>query len=528
MNRNYDIIVVGGGLAGLTASAYLSENKINNLLIEKEDRLGGLVNSFTRNGFTFDSGIRSLENQGILFPFLKNFNIDLDLKKTRVTIGFKDEFIKLDSYKKLDDYFQILKNLFPENKKDIKKISKDIKDICRYQGIIGEIDNPLLMKEEDLKNLKFLFKTLMPWLFKQGKYSKKLEKYTGSIEDYLGKLTDNQSLIDMISQHFFKNTPVTFALSYFNMYLDYYYPKEGTGELPKALENTINELGGEILKSEKVIEVDNINNEIKTETEKIFKYNKLIWAADQKTLYEILKDKDLELIKEKKKIISKNKGTDSILTLWLGTDLRKEELENNLGEHSFYTPKKIGISSIEDWRDIEEKTEENIYNWLEKYLGLTTFEVSNPGMRSEKLAPEGKMGMIISTLLDYELVKYIADNFEYEKFKDFVAKKIISIFEENLFPKFSRRVLFNIVGTPLTIEKFTGNYQGSISSWEFSSEMPSESDFKKMAEVIYTGFDDIYQCGQWTFSPGGIPVSILTGKLAADEILKEKSKIIDL
>ncbi len=32
--------------------------------------------------------------------------------------------------------------------------------------------------------------------------------------------------------------------------------------------------------------------------------------------------------------------------------------------------------------------------------------------------------------------------------------------------------------------------------------------------------EDIYQAGQWTFSPSGLPVAILTGKVTADAVHK--------
>ena len=43
---NDQVVIVGGGMAGLTAAAYLSQAGIPVLLFEKEDKVGGLVNSF--------------------------------------------------------------------------------------------------------------------------------------------------------------------------------------------------------------------------------------------------------------------------------------------------------------------------------------------------------------------------------------------------------------------------------------------------------------------------------------------------
>ena len=42
----YDVLVVGAGMAGLTAAAYLSKAGLKVLICEKENQTGGLVNSF--------------------------------------------------------------------------------------------------------------------------------------------------------------------------------------------------------------------------------------------------------------------------------------------------------------------------------------------------------------------------------------------------------------------------------------------------------------------------------------------------
>ena len=47
----YDIVVVGAGIAGLTSSAFLSKSGFSVLICEKEDKVGGLINSFNRGGF---------------------------------------------------------------------------------------------------------------------------------------------------------------------------------------------------------------------------------------------------------------------------------------------------------------------------------------------------------------------------------------------------------------------------------------------------------------------------------------------
>lgn len=95
------------------------------------------------------------------------------------------------------------------------------------------------------------------------------------------------------------------------------------------------------------------------------------------------------------------------------------------------------------------------------------------------------------------------------------------MFETSVFPGIIKKCEVSFCITPLSIEQKTGNSQGAITGWAFTNEkMPVENRFKKIAKSIETPIRDVFQCGQWTFSPSGLPISILTGKLAADEVKK--------
>ena len=151
--------------------------------------------------------------------------------------------------------------------------------------VLYGIENPVF---KDLKHDRdFIFKKLLPWLPKFIFTVGKINRLNMPIEDYLGKIVKNPSLRDIISQHFFKNTPAFFAMSYFSLYLDYFYPKGGVGKLAEALENKILECGGEIKSETKIIEVIADKCLVRDQNNITYKYDNLIWAADLKTLYRI-------------------------------------------------------------------------------------------------------------------------------------------------------------------------------------------------------------------------------------------------
>src|SRR5690554_6761400 len=88
-------------------------------------------------------------------------------------------------------------------------------------------------------DMKYLYKTLLPWMFKFLINIKKAEKLLEPINDHLRKITNNEALVQIISQHFFEQTPTFFALSYFTLYLEYHYPKGSTQALVDKMVDVI-------------------------------------------------------------------------------------------------------------------------------------------------------------------------------------------------------------------------------------------------------------------------------------------------
>ena len=519
---NYDVVIVGGGIAGLTSAAYIAKSGRTVLVLEKEDAPGGLVNSFDFKGFRFDGGIRAIENSGIVDPMLRQLGLHVEFVPNPVTIGIEEEILRLVDRGSLKDYQSLLDHRFPERTADISAIMAEIARIMVYMDVLYGIDNPLFM---DLKaNPEYLKKTLLPWLFKYMTTIGKIDRLNAPIEDYLRRFTSDPTLVDMIAQHFFQRTPAFFALSYFSLYLDYRYPKGGTGRLVDALVDFIHTHGGEIRSRCNVVAVDPRKRQVKVIGGEIFGYRKLIWAADLRYFYSILDIEALPTRRTRKTVSARRAevvdkiGGDSILTLYATVDLPAEFFGKISSPHFFYTPMKVGLGSI--GAPPVERSE--LADWIGRYLDFTTYEISIPVLRDESLAPPGKTGLIISTLFDHALVRRISDEGWYEEFKETCAKRILDVLEASVYPGLQDRVIDRFVSTPLTLEKRTGNSNGAITGWAFTNPfVPAVSSMKKIARSFRTPVPDVFQAGQWTFSPSGLPISILTGKFASDQALKE-------
>ena len=56
METEKDIVIIGAGLTGLALAYYLKKAGKNVLLLEQTDRTGGVIDSATENGFTYEKG----------------------------------------------------------------------------------------------------------------------------------------------------------------------------------------------------------------------------------------------------------------------------------------------------------------------------------------------------------------------------------------------------------------------------------------------------------------------------------------
>ncbi len=522
--KKHDVVIVGGGIAGLTAAAFLCKWGKSVLLCEKDEVVGGLIGTFDYNGFKFDAGIRATENSGILFPMLRQLGIDIEFLDNPVSIGIENHIMHVEPESGLEDYQTMLETKFPENKKDIAVIMDEIKLIMDYMDILYGIDNPVFL---DFKaDREYLLKEVVPWVFRYMSKVGKIKRFAPPVDEFLDGITDNRELIDIIAQHFFTKTPASFALSYFSLYMDYKYPRGGTGTIIKRLEDFILSNGAEIKTSTEILKI-NYKDGITTDSKGVeYKFSQLIWSADNKALYNAIELNNLNNEKEKQAIIkwkeylADKKGGDSVLTLYLTVDKAPENFNGISGAHFFYTPCKEGLGKLEPITDFNDK--EKITKWLEEFFRLNTYEISIPVLRDSEMAPPGKTGLIISVLMDYSLIKKMNDSGWYEEFKEICEKNIIRNLESSIYEKLGQHITGSFISSPLTLERLKGNSDGAITGWAFTNnDMPAVSKMISISKSVKTPLKNIHQAGQWTYSPAGMPISILTGKMAADQVRKK-------
>lgn len=528
------VVVVGGGMAGLTAAAYLLREDYEVLILEKNDKCGGLLQTFQAGDFYFDSGPRAFVNSGIMKPILKDLEIEGEFLENKISIGIEDQLVRFNSMDSLQEYEKMLVNLYPEGIDDIDRIIPIIEKLSEYTSVLYEFDNPNFTSNL-LADRKFVFKKLIPWTFKFLNAMRQFKKFTMPIETYMDRLSDNQSIKDIVIQHFFRKTPTYFGLGYFYVYLDYFYPKGGTAALVDLVKNKVLTGGGEIGLNKHITAVNAAEKTVTDSSGESYSYDHLIWAADLKSLYRYLNPAGLdeetsEKIKLETKRMLSAKGAESVFVLFLAADRPTSFFQARGGEHMFFTPSRKGLGETNRQereslvKDFDEKTKDEVFDWLDKYCALNTYEVSIPALRDPALAPEGKTGLMISCLMDYDIVEKIEKAGWYGDFKETLENRIVSIFSETIYPGLADNVLFKFSSTPLTIKQAFANSEGAIVGWSFETEVPVVNKLADLPKSVLTPIPGVLQAGQWAYSPAGVPIAMMTGWYATQKLVKDAKR----
>jgi len=138
------------------------------------------------------------------------------------------------------------------------------------------------------------------------------------------------------------------------------------------------------------------------------------------------------------------------------------------------------------------------------------------------LAPAGKTSMVVMLPSKYEYWQALAqDRAAYDEKKDQVARTVVGLLDQR-FPGIAEQVEMVDVATPLTFERYTGNWKGSFEGWLITPQNAS-SVMKPMSQTL-PGLQNMYMCGQWVQPGGGLPTGVMSARRLLQALCKEDGK----
>jgi phytoene dehydrogenase-like protein len=135
------------------------------------------------------------------------------------------------------------------------------------------------------------------------------------------------------------------------------------------------------------------------------------------------------------------------------------------------------------------------------------------------MAPPGKTTLSVMFEADYDYwEKMERESERYKEEKEQIATTVIELLEKQ-YPGIKKQVEMIDVATPLTWERYTGNWQGSFEGWLITTK-----SFRMRMSKTLPGLKNFYMAGQWVEPGGGIPTAAMSGRNVVQLICKQDSK----
>jgi phytoene dehydrogenase-like protein len=139
------------------------------------------------------------------------------------------------------------------------------------------------------------------------------------------------------------------------------------------------------------------------------------------------------------------------------------------------------------------------------------------------MAPSGKSAVVAIFMSDHTYWKELYQEPErYEAEKKDIAIKVIDQLEHRL-PSISGKVEVVDVSTPMTVERYTGNWQGSMMGWTLTASGNPLAVLNGMDKAL-PGLEGFYMAGQWVEPGGGTSPAARSARSVIGMICKKDRK----
>lgn len=483
--NEYDVIIVGSGIGGLSCGALLCKRGYKVLALEQHYQVGGYCSSFKRKGFVFNTGVENVSGlweKGPITFLLKELGLNKDDLFVRNTTRYIFKGKEINMPDNLVDIVKLLSEMFPDGKENIPSFFDEAKKAFEQGYKNAHIYGTPLPDELIVKVLgsrKYLdFPKEAPhfydWMNKT--YKQKLDEY---FED-----EDLKTLFCALLGHAgtkLEKTPGLVALTRCLYYYIYggHFTKGGAQKFANCLKEYIEAHGGEVLLRRKVDEILTENKKVRGVRvgDEIFTSPVVASDADAKaTFLELVGEDDLD--KEFAEHIEGLKMSPSCFMVFLGVDM---ELSNY--------PTLIKIPDE----------------------GYAVVINSNA---DPSLAPKGKASITILKLADYRDFPERGTK-GYSQKKKGLAEMLIQK-AETAIPHLSKHIIVQDAATPKTLERYTSVSEGALYSFDQSGD--TERPYFR------TPIKGLYLAGASTFPGGGIESVVISGIICSNDICAWKFK----
>jgi phytoene dehydrogenase-like protein len=489
------VVIIGGGIAGLSCGCYLQMNGIPSEILEMGALPGGLCTSWDRGPYVFDGCLRWLVGTNPASAFHQIWT-ELGAIAGRKIMP-QDEVVRIEGADgeclsvpaDLDRLASEFKRIAPE---DSVLIDQLVRAARRCASLEPPLEKPLeLMTPFEKMRLGMRYLPMLPVILKWKRLpiTTHLAKYRNQfLREILMALVGDERmsalvLVMILAFRSRKNTGFVVG---------------GSKVFAEAIADRYTRLGGVIRYNTRVVLVrveDDRATGVNCANGAIVPASAVVSCADgHTTIFKMLAGRYL------------NKR---LVRLYEQGDLFPALIQVSLGINKTFPGTSQTLSlPVTQPLAVDNQTRHS------------RMEVSVFGSDAG-LCPEGKtvMTVRVSALYDF-WVKLKQDNPQgYRAEKKAILQEVIGVLDKR-FPGLAANVEFSDIATPSTFEDWTGNWQGSYEGW-----LPTPRILGRRIPYTLPGLDDFYMAGHWVVAGGGLPSAALSGRYVAQMICARNGKV---
>jgi len=473
----YDAVIIGGGLSGLTCALSLLNQGKKVHLVERTPMVGGCQGYFKRKGFLFDACLHSVAEaydggpvvtalQSLGLPGLPDF-VRMDPAACFV---FPDTTYRMPADGNAS--IKMLSHLFPGEAAGIEKLFAALRDVYQGLGKLPDID-PAVERYSGA-----VFQQVLDEFITDGRLQAVVSGYWG----YLGLPPSRSSALV-----FSAFTHSLFAKGNF-------FPRGGVSTVVRLLEGAIRKKGGELSMNsaaQKIIVKQNKAAGVLLDSGREISAKTVVSNADAgATFFDLLGKEHLQ--PEFINSIEQLKTSLSAFSVYLGI------------ERGLSIPQTLsGTNLVYPDNDLDRQYEALCAGRLEN----VPYCLAIPTLQNPLLAPTGRHIVNLYTPIPYRTDAVAA----WKEKKQEYTEKFIDL-AETVLPGLRRHIVVTEAATPDTLVRYSGNRNGAVGGWDYTPATDAGRLLNK------TPVEGLYLTGHWTFPGVGVHAAIQSGCITASMI----------
>lgn len=498
---NCDVIIIGGGLGGLSAGTYLSRQGIDVILVEEQAQTGGYAIAYKKDAFVFDVALHAIPACAPGQPFFDLLS-ELDVIQNITFIKLKNAFnVNLGSYNfvipnSYGDFFDKLHKAFPDERTGLNQLKTYLD---KYAPLYFDV----VEGRSDKLHIVTQFIPKIPDFIKMSQLS---------TEAFLSKYIRNERLKALLYQAaVFLGEPmsqfpaVNFIIMFYLLFKSGMYTIQNGGQaLTNVLENKMLEHKAKIITNMSVKSIQIKNKTacgVSLSDGREIKAGVVLSNLNTPELVNRLIQPGV-LPEAYLKTINTLKCSLSILQLHLGLNCSVEQIGIRHYLNIFFPDDNID-STIK---------KQNSSAMIEGYSVLA------PGINyTDKTSNAHNILSIVGGVSAKSWIGLNKSN--YRNLKQQAVEQILNKIEK-LLPEIREHIKTIDLATPHTFNRYTQNPGGAILG--FKAEPGKHRSLLKISRFPIR---NIYLAGAWTNRLGGFMQSIKAGIVAAQNAINYMNKV---